>query len=188
MEPFWFTSRQRVSAEITFQSASQFVTPPLYQLWKISLTSRGKEVLRSIKQEKGQQRKGFSVADRSPRPTSQVAARLGGWAGSNQCLGSCDVQYGGQYSSTEGFQQAQCDGEIQTRNKVGFWCDWGAVMMIGGGGRSCDRADHGIGITEVSPASFTGGSLAEYDFGYNEDAGGDSHQPSPWHALNLWVR
>ena len=27
------------------------------------------------------------------------------WA-SNQCLGSCTVQYGGQYKSTDGFQQA----------------------------------------------------------------------------------
>ena len=111
------------------------------------------------------------------------------WA-TDKCLGSCDVQYGGQYNSTEGFQQAQCDGEIQTRNKVGFWCEWyadGAVMMIGGGGSSCARADHGIGITEANEASFTEGNLAEYDFGYNENEGGDSHQSSPY-ALNLWVR
>ena len=59
------------------------------------------------------------------------------WA-SDQCLGSCLVQYGGQYKSTDGFQQANCSGDIQSANKIGFWCDWkigdGAVMMIGGGG------------------------------------------------------
>ena len=27
-------------------------------------------------------------------------------------------------------------------------------MMIGGGGSSCSRADHGIGITEANEASF----------------------------------
>ena len=109
------------------------------------------------------------------------------WA-SDQCLGSCDVQYGGQYSSTDGFQQAQCDGGIQTRNKVGFWCHWSAdaaLIMIGGGGNSCDRADHGIGITEDE--SFTGGSSPEYDFGFIKPRGGDSHQSTSY-ALNLWVR
>ena len=112
------------------------------------------------------------------------------WA-SDQCLGSCDVQYGGQYSSTDGFQQAQCDGSIQTRNKVGFWCDWdngdGAVMMIGGGGRSCSRADHGVGVTEADKASFVenGGSETEFDFGFDANTGSP---PSSSYALNLWVR
>ena len=58
------------------------------------------------------------------------------WA-SNQCVGSCTVQYGGQYKSTDGFQQAECSGSIQSANNIGFWCDWssgdGSVMMIGGG-------------------------------------------------------
>ena len=45
------------------------------------------------------------------------------WA-SNQCLGSCTVQYGGHYKSTHGFQQAECSGNIQTANRIGFWCDW----------------------------------------------------------------
>ena len=62
------------------------------------------------------------------------------WA-SDQCLGSCTVQYGGQYKSTDGFQQADCSGSIQSADKIGFWCDWdtgdGAVMMIGGGGYQC---------------------------------------------------
>ena len=55
---------------------------------------------------------------------------------SDRCLGSCNVQYGGQYKSTEGFQQASCNGNIQSVLKIGFWCDWdsgdGSVMMIGG--------------------------------------------------------
>ena len=42
------------------------------------------------------------------------------WA-SNQCLGSCTVQYGGQYKSIDGFQQADCNGNIQapTRSASG---------------------------------------------------------------------
>ena len=78
------------------------------------------------------------------------------WA-NDQCLGNCTVQYGGQYQSTDGFQQAECSGNIQSANKIGFWCDSshgdGSVVMIGGGG-SCARADHGIGITETGDASF----------------------------------
>ena len=39
--------------------------------------------------------------------------------------------------------------------------------MIGGGGSSCARADHGIGITETGHASFVdpGNEETEYDFG-----------------------
>ena len=112
------------------------------------------------------------------------------WA-SDQCLGSCTVQYGGQYKSTDGFQQAECDGNIQSANKIGFWCDWsggdGAVMMIGGGGGSCARADHGIGITESNSASFIEEvrTETEYDFGY--DANKDE-VPSQSYSLNLWIR
>lgn len=42
-------------------------------------------------------------------------------------------------------------------------------MMIGGGGSSCARANHGIGITVTGSSSFVdlGTSQAEYDFGYN---------------------
>ena len=40
-------------------------------------------------------------------------------------------------------------------------------MMIGGGGSSCSRADHGIGITETDAGSFVEGSQIEYDFGYD---------------------
>ena len=75
--------------------------------------------------------------------TSYGDFRNGKFWASNRCLGSCPFQYGGQ--STDGFQQAECGGVIQSANKIGFWCDWsdgdGSVMMIGGGGGSCARAD-----------------------------------------------
>ena len=109
------------------------------------------------------------------------------WA-SNQCLGSCTVQYGGQYKSTDGFQQAECSGNIQSAKKIGFWCDWsgdGSVMMIGGGGRDCSRADHGIGITEEESASFGETGQGEYDFGYDSD---HNNTPSQSYSLNLWIR
>ena len=110
------------------------------------------------------------------------------WA-SDQCLGSCTVQYGGQYKSTDGFQQAKCSGDIQSANKIGFWCDWsggdGSVMMIGGGGSNCERADHGIGITEADAASFVGDGAIEYDFGYDANIG---NAPSQSYSLNLWIR
>ena len=112
------------------------------------------------------------------------------WA-SDQCLGNCTVQYGGQYNSTDGFQKAHCSGNIQSANEIGFWCDWGggdgAVMMIGGGGKSCARADHGIRITETNEASFvsSGGSQGEDDFGYGT---GRSNAKDQSYSLNLWVR
>ena len=103
------------------------------------------------------------------------------WA-SDQCLGNCTVQYGGQYQTTDGFQQAGCSGDIQSSNAIGFWCDWsagdGAVLMIGGGG-SCSRADHGIGITEANEASFVYGN--EMDFGSDGSSGTGTY------SLNLWV-
>ena len=110
---------------------------------------------------------------------------------SDRCLGSCTVQYGGRYTSTDGFQQAECSGGIQSSNKIGFWCNWdsgdGAVMMIGGGGRQCARADHGIGITEANQASFYDKSSphTEYDFGYDALT---SRTPSQSYSLNLWIR
>ena len=116
------------------------------------------------------------------------------WA-TNECLGSCTVQFGGQYKSTDGFQQAEWSGNIQSGNKIGFWCDSlfgqrygdGSVMMIGGGGYDCSLADHGIGITEAHAASFVepGGSQTEYDFGYDALL---ISSPSPSYSLNLWIR
>jgi len=107
------------------------------------------------------------------------------WA-SDRCLGSCTVQYGGQYKSTVGFKQATCSGNIQGSNAIGFWCDWdtgdGAVLMIGGGGSSCSRADHGIGITEANEAAFVDSSNGESDFGNKVPAS------NPGYSLNLWIR
>ena len=37
------------------------------------------------------------------------------------------------------------------------------MMMIGGGGSSCIRADHGIGVTEANSPSLA--NLDEKDFG-----------------------
>ena len=107
------------------------------------------------------------------------------WA-SNKCLGNCTVQYGGQYQSTGGFRKASCSGRIQGSNAIGFWCDWskgdGAVLMIGGGGHPCSRADHGIGITEANAASFVDHSTSELDFG------SESYTPAHGYSLNLWIR
>ena len=62
-------------------------------------------------------------------------------------------------------------------------------MMIGGGGGGCNRADHGIGITETDSASFKfvelGSVQTEYDFGYNAKTGSP---PSQSYSLNLWIR
>ena len=112
------------------------------------------------------------------------------WA-SDQCLGSCTVQYGGQYKSTDAFQQTECSRNLQIANNIGFWCDWndgdGSVIMIGGGGSSCSRADHGIGITEASAASLDDHEYfgTEYDFGYDAET---ETAPSQSYSLNLWIR
>ena len=59
-------------------------------------------------------------------------------------------------------------------------------MMIGGGGKDCNRADHGIGITEANEASFDESSdPGEYDFGYDANAGNALTQS---YSLNLWIR
>ena len=60
-------------------------------------------------------------------------------------------------------------------------------MMIGGGGKYCKRADHGIGITEADQASF-GSDPSKYDFGYNPASGGDNSYSSQSYSLNLWIR
>ena len=59
--------------------------------------------------------------------------------------------------------------------------------MIGGGGSGCNRADHGIGITETASASFVdpGSSATEYDFGYDANA---RNAPTQSYSLNLWIR
>ncbi|PFX12917.1 hypothetical protein AWC38_SpisGene23049 [Stylophora pistillata] len=123
--------------------------------------------------------------------TSYGDFRNGKVGASDRCLGNCTVQYGGQHKSTDGFQQAEYSGNVESADKIGFCCDWGSgdgsVMMIGGGGKSCKRADHGIGITETNAASFldNGSSETEYDFGYNANTG---NAPSQSYSLNLWIR
>ena len=101
---------------------------------------------------------------------------------SNGCRGSCYSYFGGSYSSTVGFSQASCSSNLQSSYYLSFWCDWGsgdgAVMMIGGGGDSCKRADHGIGITEANDAHFDNGCA---------DFGDDCYNPSGY-SLNLWVK
>ncbi|XP_078383930.1 uncharacterized protein LOC144666379 [Oculina patagonica] len=113
------------------------------------------------------------------------------WA-TDECLGSCTVEYGGQYKSTDGFQQAECNGNIQSANKIGFWCHWdwdGSVMMIGGGGNACSRADHGVGITEANEAAFkmrSGSPIdTEYDFGHHAETTSSQNKS---YSLNLWIR
>ena len=58
------------------------------------------------------------------------------------------------------------------------------MMMIGGGGDSCLRADHGIGITEQDSAQFGPESYSrEFDFGDDAD-----ETPTSSYSLNLWIR
>ena len=52
-------------------------------------------------------------------------------------------------------------------------------MMIGGGGGSCHRADHGVAITETDSTFLeVGGSQTEYNFGF--DAQTDSTPPQSY--------
>ena len=57
-------------------------------------------------------------------------------------------------------------------------------MMIGGGGRDCEHADHGIGITQLKRGS---GIKYKYDFG---NTARPSYHPTPSqsYSLNLWIR
>ena len=113
--------------------------------------------------------------------------KTGAWS-SDAVRGTCDADLGGSYSSTSGFKQANCAGDIGKAKSISFFADWssgdGAVLMIGGGGNSCERADHGIGITEGNDAQFgncSSGCSTRYDFG-------DASSYSTTYALNLFVR
>ena len=73
---------------------------------------------------------------------------------------------------------------------MSFFADWsqgdGAVMMIGGGGRNCERADHGIAVTEANDSQF-GTNCAGCET--RQDFGGNNNGPnSQAYSLNLWVR
>ena len=105
---------------------------------------------------------------------------------SNACRRRCSVNYHtSYYGSTQGFSQFDCsNSNIGRRGDLSFWCHWGgdgAVMMIGGGGSSCNRADHGIGITEANDASFHT-SYPQSDFGDESGHGTSSY------SLNLWYK
>ena len=107
---------------------------------------------------------------------------------SGLCLGNCMVEYGGQYDTTEGFQQARCNGTMQSFNRIGFWCTKGwssSVMMIGGGGWTCVEAGHGIGVTASKTSYFVSvpPGRPENDFAYHQ-----WYNPTQAYALNLWVR
>ena len=56
------------------------------------------------------------------------------------------------------------------------------MLMIGGGGKDCQRADHGIAITEANQASFFNGEAGEHDFG-----DGRPGARSKTYSLNLWI-
>ena len=59
------------------------------------------------------------------------------------------------------------------------------MIMIGGGGSSCNRADHGIGITEANSPSLVFRYSGEKDFG--DDA--NRYNPiSKTYSLNLWLK
>ena len=105
-----------------------------------------------------------------------------------ECLGNCKVQYGGQYETTQGFEQASCNGTLQSGDKISFWCNWGwssSVMMIAGGGRKCSGAGHGIGVTAAKSPSFKilNSGRPEKEFGKHQWGGVTKE-----YALNLWIR
>ena len=111
------------------------------------------------------------------------------WVG-KQCLGNCVVQYGGKYSTTEGFINAGLNGSMQSFNRIGFWCSWewsSSVIMIGGGGiglRGCSNcAGHGLGVTAAKQPYFvTESGRPEKDFANNE--WGSSTRE---YTLNIWI-
>lgn len=117
--------------------------------------------------------------------------KTGAWA-TDQVRATCDADLGGSYASTAGFYYATCTSNIGKSSSISFFADWdagdGAVLMIGGGGNGCNRADHGIAVTEANEAQFgstcTDGCSSRYDFA--DDAGSSTAVSS--YALNLWVR
>jgi len=129
---------------------------------------------------------GQSVRDKI---TSFGDFRNGVWA-SDQVRGTCSAIFENEYRSTTGFERVGASGcDIGDPNGISFFSDWsggdGAVIMIGGGGGSCGRADHGIGVTEANQAQF--GTLDGGD--QSRDFGNDgNHASSTAYSLNMWVR
>ena len=56
-------------------------------------------------------------------------------------------------------------------------------MMIGGGGSGCNRADHGIGLTENNYGAFE-----EWSDSGESDFGDAAYESSSSYSLNLWIR
>ena len=54
--------------------------------------------------------------------TSNGDFRNGSAWSNGLCLGKCNVLYGGQYQTTEGFGQTSCGSDLQGADEVGFWC------------------------------------------------------------------
>jgi len=118
--------------------------------------------------------------------------RSGAWA-SDQVRGTCSAIFENDYGSTHGFQQVGASGcDIGDPNGISFFADWsggdGAVIMIGGGGGSCDRADHGIGITEANEAQFGVNHEGAASTTYLKDFGNGHNIASTVYSLNMWVR
>ena len=57
------------------------------------------------------------------------------------------------------------------------------MMMFGGGGSACSRADHGIGITENNYGGFE-----EWSGSGESDFGDHAPDSSSSYSLNLWIR
>ena len=102
----------------------------------------------------------------------------------NACRRSCYSLFGGSYSSTVGFGLATCSSNLKSSNYLSFWCNWGgdsSVIMVGGGGDSCRRSDHGIGITERGGATLGANNGCDQDFG-------DDCSTTSSYSLNLWIK
>jgi len=128
---------------------------------------------------------GQSVRDKI---TSFGNFRSGVWA-SDQVRGTCSAVFQNEYQNTIGFGRAGASGcDIGDPSGISFFSDWsggdGAVIMIGGGGANCGRADHGIGVTEANEAQF--GPFAGGD--NSADFGNDAGQFTSSYSLNMWVR
>ena len=100
---------------------------------------------------------------------------------------SVPVSFGNNYMDTDGFQQADCTGgNVGQESSLNFLSDWlagdGSVIMIGQGGANCERADHGIGTTEVNNALWGDTSDNPCDFGY------DGLLCSNSYSLNVFVK
>eukprot|EP00794_Sanderia_malayensis_P018027 gene18027-19833_t len=116
------------------------------------------------------------------------------WSQSYKCLDSCAAVFESGSEQTKGFKfiNSQCNttDDILSRGNIGFWCRYqtgdGAVIMFGGGGQSCSRADHGIGITEMDVPAFGTTDRGYFDFG--NDARPPDQAITERYALNLWIR